>query len=65
VALAFGADDLDGTIIEEKITHMAGATSSVGLTRQKIRHLIESTGFKPVERDSFYREIDCDRRAEK
>jgi len=53
-ALAFGADDLDGTIIEEKITHMAGATSSKGLTRQKIRDMIQSAGFEPVERDSFY-----------
>lgn len=58
VALNFGADDLDGTIIEEKITHMAGATSSKGLTRQKIRDLIHAAGMKPVERDSFYRETD-------
>ncbi|PIP42230.1 MAG: aminofutalosine synthase MqnE [Desulfobacterales bacterium CG23_combo_of_CG06-09_8_20_14_all_51_8] len=57
VALSFGADDLDGTIIEEKITHMAGATSSVGLTRPKIRHMITSAGFEAVERDSFYRAI--------
>lgn len=57
IALAFGADDLDGTIIEEKITHMAGATSSKGLTRGKIRHMIETAGFEAIERDSFYREI--------
>jgi len=56
-ALSFGADDLDGTIIEEKITHMAGATSSKGLTRQKIRHMIQAAGWEPVERDSFYNEI--------
>ncbi len=56
-ALAFGADDLDGTIIEEKITHMAGATSSKGLTRQKIRDMIQSAGWEAVERDSFYNEI--------
>ncbi|MBC2716288.1 MAG: aminofutalosine synthase MqnE [Desulfobacteraceae bacterium] len=56
-ALSFGADDLDGTIIEEKITHMAGATSSKGLTRPKIRNMIQSAGWEPVERDSFYNEI--------
>ncbi|NOY68158.1 MAG: aminofutalosine synthase MqnE [Deltaproteobacteria bacterium] len=55
VALSFGADDLDGTIIEEKITHMAGAKSARGLTRKQIRRMIESAGFEPVERDSFYR----------
>ena len=56
-ALSFGADDLDGTIIEEKITHMAGATSSKGLTRQYIQNMIMSAGWTPVERDSFYNEI--------
>ena len=59
-ALSFGADDLDGTIIEEKITHMAGATSSKGLTHKKIRHMIQSAGWEPVERDSFYNEIITD-----
>ncbi len=57
VALSFGADDLDGTIIEEKITHMAGAKSAKGLTRERIKHLISSAGFTPVERDSFYKPI--------
>lgn len=57
VALAYGADDLDGTIIEEKITHMAGATSAKGLTRQQMREMIRSAGFEPVERDSFYRPV--------
>lgn len=54
VALSFGADDLDGTIIEEKITHMAGAKSAKGLPREQIKHLISSAGFTAVERDSFY-----------
>lgn len=58
VALSFGADDLDGTIIEEKITHMAGAKSAKGLTRAQMEHLISSAGFTPVERDSFYRVSD-------
>ena len=57
VALSFGADDLDGTIIEEKITHMAGAKSAKGLTRERIKHLISSAGFTPVERDSFYNPV--------
>lgn len=54
VALSFGADDLDGTIVEEKITHMAGATSSKGLTRKQLERMIAHAGFIPVERDSFY-----------
>lgn len=57
VALSFGADDLDGTIIEEKITHMAGAKSAKGLTRERIKHLISSAGFTPVERNSFYNPV--------
>jgi aminodeoxyfutalosine synthase len=58
VALSFGADDLDGTIIEEKITHMAGAISAKGLSRKAMRKLIRTAGFRPVERDSFYNQLD-------
>lgn len=54
VALLFGADDLDGTIIEEKITHSAGAMSSEGLTREELSTLIKKAGKQPVERDAFY-----------
>lgn len=54
VALSFGADDLDGTIIHERITHMAGATSPKGLTAKQMEHLIRSAGFEPVQRDSYY-----------
>ena len=57
LALSFGADDLDGTIIEEKITHMAGAKSAKGLTKRNIEKLIEGGGLIPVQRDSFYNEI--------
>ena len=57
VALSYGADDLDGTIIEERITHTAGATSAKGLTRDEMVGMIESAGFIPVERDSFYNEV--------
>ncbi|MCG8471533.1 MAG: aminofutalosine synthase MqnE [Desulfobacterales bacterium] len=57
VALSFGADDLDGTIIEERITHTAGATSKKGLTRGEMVRLVTSAGFEPVERDSFYNHV--------
>jgi aminodeoxyfutalosine synthase len=57
VALSFGADDLDGTIVEEKITHMAGAKSAKGLTRSRMIGMIAAAGFRPVERDSFYRPV--------
>ncbi len=56
-ALLFGADDIDGTIIEEKITHSAGAMSEEGLSDEQMRFLIEKAGKVPVERDSFYREV--------
>lgn len=54
VALSFGADDLDGTIIEERITHTAGASSAKGLTREQMENMIRKAGFEPVQRDSFY-----------
>lgn len=57
VALLFGADDLDGTIIEEKITHSAGAMTGEGMTRDELIHLIKKAGKVPVERDGFYNAI--------
>ena len=57
LALSFGADDLDGTIGEEKIIHAAGAKSSAGITRQKLEKIISECGYQPVERDSFYNEV--------
>ncbi len=57
LALMFGADDLDGTIIEEKITHSAGALSGNAMTRAQLINLIEKAGKIPVERDSFYRPV--------
>ena len=56
LALSFGADDLDGTIGEEKIIHAAGAKSSAGITVDKLRKIISETGYLPTERDSFYNE---------
>ena len=57
LALSFGADDLDGTIGEEKIIHAAGAKSSAGISVDALRKIISETGYTPVERDSFYREV--------
>ncbi len=58
IALHFGADDIDGTIIEEKITHMAKASSPKGMSRKEIISLIKEAGFKPVERDGLFRTIE-------
>jgi len=54
VALHFGADDLDGTIEEEKIAHMAGAGSPAGVPAEALRRLIREAGMEPVERDARY-----------
>lgn len=56
-ALYYGADDFDGTVVEEKIGHMAGAQSEQGLTRKEIERIIMDAGFEPVERDSLFRRI--------
>lgn len=58
VALHFGADDLEGTIVNEQIAHEAGADTARGLTVEQLRALIEEAGFQPVERDSFHRPVD-------
>jgi len=58
VALQFGADDLDGTVIEEKIYHDAGADSPQHLTRQELERLIRAAGRVPVERDTLYRPVE-------
>lgn len=57
VALSFGADDFDGTVVEEKITHRAGAATPEGLTVRELLSLISETGTRPVERDTLYREV--------
>lgn len=54
LALLFGADCLEGTVIEERIAHSAGARSKRGMAIKEIVHLIRETGKVPVERDSFY-----------
>lgn len=57
IALRFGADDLDGTVIEEKIYHDAGATTPQGMTRKELSRLITEAGRIPVERDTLYRSV--------
>jgi aminodeoxyfutalosine synthase len=54
IALSFGANDFDGTVVEEKIVHMAGAESPQALTVDRIRFLIREAGRTPVERDTLY-----------
>jgi len=57
IALRFGADDLDGTVIEEKIYHDAGATTPQGMTRKELCRLITAAGRVPVERDTLYHNV--------
>jgi len=57
IAQTFGADDLDGTIIDEKITHSAGAVSSKGMSRDQLINMIRSAGFEPFERDALYQPV--------
>jgi aminodeoxyfutalosine synthase len=54
IALHFGADDVNGTLVEERIAHAAGAESPVGLAREQILRMIRDAGRVPVERDALY-----------
>ena len=54
IALWFGVDDLDGTVQEEKIYHMAGARTPESMSPKEIERLISTAGRQPVERDTFY-----------
>ncbi len=55
VALSFGADDMDGTVKEEVITHMAGAETEQAMGHKTLVRLIKEAGRKPVERDTLYK----------
>jgi aminodeoxyfutalosine synthase len=57
IALRFGADDIDGTVVEEKVYHDAGATTPQRLTRGELERLIREAGCVPVERDTLYHPI--------
>jgi aminodeoxyfutalosine synthase len=64
VSLAYGADDLDGTVINETIVHEAGARTPQALTEEELVRLIREAGRRPAERDSLYsilREWTCDK----
>lgn len=56
-ALHFGADDLEGTIVKERIAHQAGAATATGLTRKRLVELIEEAGLVPEQRDTFHKPI--------
>ena len=58
IALRFGADDIDGTVVEEKIYHDAGATTSQGMRRGELLRLIREAGRVPMERDTLYRPVE-------
>jgi aminodeoxyfutalosine synthase len=57
VGLRFGADDIDGTVIEEKIYHDAGAKTAQAMRRSQLLRLIREAGREPVERDTLYRPV--------
>src|SRR5262249_1363085 len=57
VSLSYGVDDLHGTILEEKIFHMAGATTPQKQSVAALEHAIREAGREPMQRDSHYRHI--------
>jgi aminodeoxyfutalosine synthase len=57
LALWYGANDLDGTVQEERIYHMAGSRTPEALTTADLRRLVRAAGRDPVERDTFYAEV--------
>ena len=57
VALHFGADDVNGTLEDERVQHMAGAQTPAGLAREQLFRMIKDAGKVPVERDALYNVI--------
>jgi aminodeoxyfutalosine synthase len=57
VSLSFGVNDLDGTVVEERIGHEAGADTPQAMSRDAIVSMIKKAGCIPVERDTLYREL--------
>jgi aminodeoxyfutalosine synthase len=57
VALSFGADDLDGTVVRETIYHMAGAETAQMMPIPELERVVREAGFRPVERDTLYNPI--------
>ncbi|MHC4924601.1 MAG: aminofutalosine synthase MqnE [Planctomycetota bacterium] len=58
LCLQYGANDVDGTVVEEKITHMAGAKTPEGVTEEQLRDLIRQAGRNPVRRDTLYNRVE-------
>ncbi len=59
VALSFGADDLDGTVLEENIYQMAGASSGEVMKREAIERVIRDAGYVPIQRDTLYQPLEA------
>lgn len=57
LSLTFGASDVHGTLVQERISHSAGALTPAGLTKGELIHLIKGANRIPIERDTFYNEI--------
>lgn len=57
LALGFGADDIDGTVIDEKITYAAGQENRRGVTQDELVRLVREAGFQPIQRDTVYNEL--------
>ena len=58
LAQSFGADDMDGTVVEEKIIHAAGAATDQIFHQDQIIHMIKEAGRKAVERDTLYENVE-------
>ena len=57
MALSFGADDIDGTVVEETIYHMAGASTEQHIQRAELERIVREAGLRPVERDTLYNPV--------
>ena len=57
VSFSFGVDDIDGTVVQEKIAHAAGTETSQALTKDELMNMIRKAGKIPVERDTVYNVI--------
>jgi aminodeoxyfutalosine synthase len=57
VALFFGANDMDGTVVEEVISFMSGATFGQAVSKDELVRVIRGAGREPVERDALYRVV--------
>ena len=58
LAQSFGADDMDGTVVEEKIIHAAGAATDQIFHKDQIIDMITESGRSPVERDTLYEQVE-------